>query len=229
MKTLVSLFLLSIVLTVSGCSTVPVEETEIVPGGHQNAATIIFRVEDTSIQAMTHNEMIEGDEDYIVSCIENSIKKQNPGQSFISYSQFVETILFPDFLEMQYSREPETYSRLLVDEKFYKDVLSYGVRYLIFVRGSTSETDGFGGFYCGGSDPGCMGFEIWDYKTQLTASILDLHQKETVIDDLESIFEDTKWAAGLMIYIVVPSFTESNACEDIGNRVGKILLERAKQ
>jgi len=229
MKKLGSLFLLLIVLAVSGCSTVPVEETEIVPGEYQNAATIIFRVEDTSIQAMTYNEMIEGDEDYIVSCIENSIKKQNPDQSFISYSQFVETILFPDFLETQYSRELETYSRLLVDEKFYKDVLSYGVRYLIFVHGSTKQTDGFGGLHCGGSDPGCMGFEIWDYKTQLTASILDLHQKETVTDDLESIFEDTQWAAGFMITIGVPSSTKSDSCEDIGNRLGKILLDRSKQ
>ncbi len=45
MKKLGPLFLLLIVFAVSGCSTVPVEETSpagIVPGEYQNAASIIF-------------------------------------------------------------------------------------------------------------------------------------------------------------------------------------------
>jgi len=114
----------------------------------------------------------------------------------------------------------------LADEKFYKDVLSWGVRYLIFVSGSTRETDEFGMFGC---DEGCFGYQSWDKKTRLTASILDLHQKETVIDVLENISEGTSWVAGFIIPIGYSPSTESDSCRDIGNRLGKILLDRAKQ
>jgi len=225
MRKPVSLFLLSIVLTVSGCSTVPVEETfpaELVPGEYQNAASIIFNVDVLTIQELTIELMEEED---IVSCLENRIKKHNPDQAFISYYKFVKT-MFPDLFEMEVSREPESFSRLLADEKFYKDVLSWGVRYLIFVSGSTKETDEFGWFGC---DEGCFGYQSWDKKTRLTASILDLHQKETVIDDLENISEGTGWVAAFIIPIGFPTFTESTACGDMGNRISKILLDRVKQ
>ena len=62
------------------------------------------------------------------------------------------------------------------------------------------------------------------------ASILDLHQKETVADNIENTFEDTSWfAVAFWLPMGFPSFTESTACGDMGNRLGKILLERAKQ
>jgi hypothetical protein len=88
-------------------------------------------------------------------------------------------------------------------------------------------TDEFDHFACG---PGaCFGYQSWDHKTRLTASILDLHQKETVTDDLENISEGTGRAAGFFIPIWYSPSTESDSCKDIGNRLGKILLERAKQ
>ncbi len=118
----------------------------------------------------------------------------------------------------------------MADEKFYKDVLSWGVRYLIFVRGTTSKTQGTDGLRCGGFPPACLGFDSWHNKTRLTASILDLHQKETVIDDLENISEGTTWFGMLFpIPIWYSPSTRSDSCRDIGNQVGKILLERAKQ
>jgi len=148
MKTLVSLFLLSIVLAVSGCSFVTyikgsdIVEDEIqvpagiVPGEYQNAASILFLAEDiTPIKGGTYVSM--GDD--IVSCLENRIKKHNPDQAFISYYQFVNT-MFSDLPDRKVPRESESFSRFLADvadEKFYQDVLSWGVRYLIFVRGSS--------------------------------------------------------------------------------------------
>ncbi len=222
MKKLDSLFLLLIVLAVSGCSTVPVEETysaELVPGEYQDAASIML--------FYSHRVGLRSED--IVSCLENRIKKHNPGQAFIPYNQFVNT-MFPDLPDREVPREPESFSRFLEDKKFYKDVLSWGVRYLIFVRGTTSKTQGTDGLRCGGFPPACLGFDSWHNKTRLTASILDLHQKETVADNIENTSEDTSWfAVAFYLPMGFPSFTESNACEDIGNRLGKILLDRAKQ
>ncbi len=229
MKKLGSLFLLLIVLTVSGCSTVPVEETspaELVPGEYQNAASIIFLGED--VLPFKGESYVSMDDD-IVSCLENRIKKHNPDQALIPYYKFVNT-MFPDLPDWEVPREPESFSTLLADEKFYKDVLSWDVRYLIFVSGSTRRTNDSGGWFCVELDFLCAAYASWDVKTRLTASILDLHQKETVIDDLENISEGTSWFVFLFVIpIWHSSSAESNTCEDIGNRLGKILLDRIKQ
>ncbi len=242
MKKLGSLFLLLIVLAASGCSSVTYikgsdmveDETQlpagIVPGEYQNAASIIFVGED--VLPLKGESDVSIDED-IVSCLENRIKKHNPDQAFISYYQFVNT-MFSDLPDREVPRGPESFSTFLADEKFYKDALSLGVRYLIFVSGSTRVTTmetieydffvptfplGFGLIY-----------DTRDVKTRLTASILDLQQRETVTDDLGNISEGTSWFAFLFVIpIWYSTSTESNACEDIGNRLGKILLERAKQ
>lgn len=100
--------------------------------------------------------------------------------------------MFP-YLEREVPREPESFSRLLADvadEKFYKNVLSWGVRYLIFVSGFTGRLKE-SSWGCAMCFPLVFGYEIGIKKTQLTASILDLHQKETIIDDLENISEGT--------------------------------------
>ncbi len=171
------------------------------------------------------------DEEYIVSCLENRIKKHNPDQAFISYYQFVNT-MFSDLPDREVPREPESFSRLLADvadEKFYKDVLSWGVRYLIFVRGSTSSAKA-GEKGVALDMAGAWDFIYWKNKTQLAASILDLHQKKTIADDIEVISEDISWlAVAFVVPAGFPSFTESASCGDMGNRLGKILLEKAKQ
>jgi len=238
MKTLVSLFLLLIVLAVSGCSSVTyikgsdmVEDeiqlpAGIVPGEYQDAASIIFRGED--VQPLKGESYVSIDED-IVSCLEDRIKKHNPDQAFIPYYQFVNT-MFPDLFEHEVPREPESFPRFLADvadEKFYKDVLSWGVRYLIFVSGSSISNE-HGRII--GTELGFWGGMYWDNKTQLAASILDLHQKKTIADDIEVISEDISWLAlAVVVPAGFPSSTESDSCEDMGNRLGKILLERAKQ
>jgi hypothetical protein len=118
----------------------------------------------------------------------------------------------------------------LEDEKFHKDVLSWGVRYLIFVSGTTWKAQGADSLRCGGNTPACFGFDSWHNKTRLTASILDLHQKETVADNIENTFEDTSWlAVAFWLPMGFPSSTEYDSCEEMGNRLGKIRLERTKQ
>jgi len=227
-------------------------------GEYQNAATIIFQYkilkqdpviepmkEEASNSRIFHHIFHASDtsgtssmgEEYIVSCIEKNIKKHNPDQSFISFSKFSQA-MFPDNLELHVPKDLESFSTLLADvadERFYKDALSWGIRYLIFVGGG-SETVGHGDLFmtAAASFPpiwlGFWGGMYWDNKTQLAASILDLHQKKTIADDIEVISEDISWlAVAAVVPVGFPSSTESDSCEDVANRISKILLERAKQ
>jgi hypothetical protein len=229
-------------------------------GEYQNATTIIFQykilkkdpviepMKEESSNSFTSNKLITYGSDFssarsmeeedIVSCIENGIKKHNPDQSFISFSKFAQA-MFPDNLETHVPKDPESFSTLLADvteERFYKDALSWGIRYLIFVGGA-SETVGHGGLLtpaaAGGTYDavlGIWGVMYWDNQTQLATSILDLHQKEIAADNIENTSEDTSWfAMAWWLPMGFPSSTESDSCEDMGDRISKILLDRAKQ
>jgi len=195
-------------------------------GEYQNAATIIFKGPVTPPPYGSSSTGLK--EEDIVSCLEKNIKKHNPDQSFISYNQFANT-MFPDLPDFDVPSGPESFPRSLADEKFHKDVLSWGVRYLIFVGGAT-ESISHGAIIPSNPPLGALGVVYWDNKTQLAASVLDLHQKKTIADGIEVISEDISWLAiALLVPAGFPSFTKSDSCEDMGNRLGKILLERAKQ
>ena len=216
-------------------------------GEYQNAATIIFFKEDTAIEPKKEeasNRLIfyasdtsgtgSMEAEDIVSCIENGIKRNNPDQSFISFSKFAQA-MFPDNLETHVPKDLESFSTLLADvtgKRFYKDALSWGIRYLIFVGGA-SETVGHGGLLTPASSDfrlGVWGVMYWDNKTQIAASVLDLHQKETAADNIENTSEDSSWLAmAWWLPIGFPSSTESDSCEDVGNHISKILLDRSKQ
>jgi len=236
MKTLVSLFLLLIVLAVSGCSTVPVDETLSISKPvtdkskeAQNAATIIFLREFSYSQGETPIY-----EDSIVPCIKNGILKHTPNQNIIPFSK-VANKLFPDLPKKRVPRTPGDYSILLDDEKFYTDISAMGIRYVIFVGGLTTDTGehSHGGCVGGPGAPSaaaCLWLYVWDKETQLSASILDVHLRNSMPKNVENTSAGASWFAIIGVFpIGMPSFSVHNACSNVGNDIGKILLNKATQ
>ncbi len=233
MKTLISLFLLLIVLGVSGCSTVPVDETLSISKPvtdkskeAQNAATIIFLRKPLYGEAKS----ISLNEQRIVTCIKNKILEHNSNQNIISFDK-VASKLVPDLPKERVPRSPEDFSILLDDKKFYTDISSLGIRHVIFVGGLTTETGehGYGGCGGGGGGAGCLAVIVWDKETRLSASILDVHLKNSISEKLENTSTGTSWFAVIGVFpIGMPSFSVHNACSKVGNDIGEILLDEAK-
>ena len=233
MKKLGSLFLLLIVLAVSGCSTVPIDETQSIskPVTEEakevpNATTIIFSREFSYGQGETPIY-----EDSIVPCIKNKILEHNSNQNIISFDK-VASKLFPDLPKKRVPRSPEDFSILLDDEKFYTDISAMGIRYVIFVGGLTTETGehSYGG--CGGGygGAGCLAAIVWDKETRLSASILDIKLKNSMATNVENTSTGASWFAIIGVFpIGMPSFSVHNACSNVGNDIGKILLDKATQ
>jgi len=235
MKKLGSLFILLIVLAVSGCSAVPVDKTQSIstPVTDEikeslNAAVIIF------LRKAAYGKGIRpiSDEQRIVTCIMNRILVHNPNQNIISFNK-VASKLFPDLPEKRYPRTPDDYSILLNDKKFYTDISSLGIRHVIFVGGATTEINKYSGGQCiptpGFFGYGCSVWFVWDDETRLLASILDIHLKTSISKDLENNSTGTSWFALIGgVPIGMPSFTVHKACSKVGNYIGEILLDEAK-
>jgi len=235
MKKLGSLFLLLIVLAVSGCSTVPVDETQSISTPvtdktkeDLNAATIIFLDE----KAFEYSLSVYLNVQPFADCIENKILEHNPNQKTIPFSE-VASKLFPDLPEERAPSSPEDFSILLDDEKFYTDISAMGIRYLIFIGGGNTTViakNQYGG--CGGGygGAGCLAAIVWDNETQLSASILDVKLKNSPVDKVGNTSTSKSWFAIIGVFpIGMPSTSASKACSNVGNDIGKILLDKSTQ
>jgi hypothetical protein len=119
------------------------------------------------------------------------------------------------------------YFELLLDHPTFKErVAALGIRYLISVGGATEQTSGPGLGAVGG--PGAAVLVIagsWDRKTSLTASVLDLQQKR-IAGKLEASATGHPWVLIVFpspLMIGAPAFTESKACEELGQAVAKFV------
>jgi hypothetical protein len=237
MKKLVSFLPLLIILAVSGCAAVPVDETQSISKPviektkeDLNAATIIFLEK----RAFEYSLSVHTNVQPFAPCIKNKILKHNPNQKFIPFSQ-VTSKLFPDLPKERAPSSPEDFSILLDDEKFYTDISAMGIRYLIFIGGGKTEMTGMNKYgFCGAAPApgaaGCLLLMIWDKETQLSASILDVKLKNSLADNIGNTATGKSWLAIVSIFPVgMPDFTRIKACNNIGNRIGKILLDKSTQ
>jgi hypothetical protein len=233
MKTTASLFFLLVILAVSACSIVPPDKTQFnsklvteEPKEALNAATIIVLREPFYGEGARKNT----NEQQIETCIKNKIREHNSDQRVIEFNEIAGK-LFPDLSEKRIPRSSDDFSILLDDEKFYTDVSAMGIRYLIFVGELSTNT--LGEIVSEGGPFGGFALSAWGNETRLSASILDIHQRNEVLKKVEKISTDMSWllliGGPLPIPIGKPSFATHNACNNIGNKVGEILLNRAKQ
>lgn len=76
---------------------------------------------------------------------------------------------------------------------------------------------------------------VLDKETRLLASILDAHLRNDMPKNVENVSTGKSWFAlvGAFPYgplpIEMPSFLVHNACSNVGNDIGKILLDKATQ
>lgn len=236
MKNSVSLFLLLIVLAVSGCATVPVEETLSISKPVTDktkedlnaAAIIVFRKPSYDEGGKSISER------RLVNCIKNKVLEHNSKQNVISFNK-IASKLFPDLPKKRFPRTPDDFSILLDDEKFYTDISAMGIRYLIFVGGATEETGkhSYGGCTAGGAPggaPGCLWVVTWDKETQLSASILDVKLRNGLAVNIDNTSTGKSWFAIVGWFPVgMQSFSVHSACSNVGNDIGKILLDKATQ
>ena len=76
------------------------------------------------------------------------------------------------------SSKPEAVATLLSHPGVSEKVAASGVRYVVWLDGSTAKTDGGGSIACGAAPgaAGCIGFGWWEKESDYEATIWDLQQ-----------------------------------------------------
>jgi len=161
-----------VVVFASGCMQARIEET-------RELATPIAKGEQVVILAKPQIEGA-GAEDEFMDCIGNDLKGGRNGIAVHDNNEFVDK-MFPWFEPSTAPGKPEAMSTLLARPGVADRVTESGVRYVVWLDGSTRKTDGGGSLACGVAPggAGCIGFGWWQKESAYEATIWDLKQAKS--------------------------------------------------
>lgn len=163
--------LLATVLVTSGCVTARVEE-------NKNAATGIEAHESVVILATSYHQGNKTESGFL-SCVNDEL--DDGGQALNVYpSEKFRDELFPWFEPRTMPQDIAALPELLARPGVAERISARGVRYLVWVKGSTERTSGGGGISCAASTVGggCFGLVWWENDGSYEATVWDLKKAE---------------------------------------------------
>jgi hypothetical protein len=169
----------------------------------------------------------ENDHDFdddVDKCIRPAMLRAHPDINFVTAKQFREN-LYPYFFPSTTPKDLEGYKRVLDRPEVLRRINSLGVRYLIMLTKDETLTDWHGGILCGGGPGGgaCLGLSWWDRKSELSLVVWDLKNRTCAANvEAKSAGTGIMPAFLLPIPFYVPA-TRSAVCNEIANRLGKLL------
>jgi hypothetical protein len=155
-----------------GCMQARIEES-------REAATPMGKGERVVILAKPQIEGA-GAEDEFMDCIGSNLGSGSHTVAVHDNNDFVDQ-MFPWFEPSTAPGKPEGMSELLARPGVADQVSKTGVRYVVWLDGSTRKTDGGGSLACGAAPggAGCIGFGWWQKESAYEATIWDLKQAKS--------------------------------------------------
>ena len=158
-------------LLLSGCMQARIEES-------REMATPLAKGERVVILAKPQIEG-SGAEDDFMDCVSDGLAS---GRHVAVHdnNEFVDR-MFPWFEPSTAPQRPEALSALLARPGVSDQVTASGVRYVVWLDGSTRKIDGGGSLACGAAPggAGCIGFGWWEKESAYEATIWDLKQSKS--------------------------------------------------
>lgn len=201
-----------------GCTAAHVRDVRKMPTGiEREEGVTILLLRDFSLEARVADEKIVG-------CVSEAIRRAHPTIRIIPPEEFRRTA-FPDLDPDAAPKGPDYLALLLGHPVFRERIARLGIRYLILVGGRTEQEHRWGDIECGRGYGGgaCLGVVVWDRRSRLAASVLDL-QRARAAGEVHAAVSGRPWFAVVGIFpLGLPAFTESRACGDLGEAVARFL------
>jgi hypothetical protein len=158
-----------LVVSVSGCMQARIEES-------RELATPMEKGDRVVVLAKPQIEGAGAEEDFM-DCVSHGLSGGAKGIQVHDNNDFVDK-MFPWFEPSTAPGKPEAMAALLARPGVAEQVTESGVRYVVWLDGSTRKTDGGGSLACGAAPggAGCIGFGWWQKESAYEATIWDLKQ-----------------------------------------------------
>ena len=194
-----------------GCMQARIEES-------REIATHIAKDESVVILAKPQIEGA-GAEEAFMDCIGDNLRGGKAGIAVHDNNQFVDQ-MFPWFEPSTAPGKPEAMSELLARPGVSDQVTKSGVRYVVWLDGSTRKTDGGGSLACGAAPggAGCIGFGWWQKESAYEATIWDLKQAKSA-GSVGTNVTGTSAIVGAIVPLPFIARVQATACNRMSNQL----------
>ena len=199
------------VVVAGGCMQARIEES-------RELATPLAKGERVVILAKPQIEG-SGAEDDFMDCVSNGLAGGHHGIAVHDNNDFVDK-MFPWFEPSTAPGKPEAMSALLAHPGVAERVTDSGVRYVVWLDGSTRKTDGGGSLACGVAPggAGCIGFGWWQKESAYEATIWDLKQEKSA-GSVGTNVTGTSAIVGAIVPLPFIARVQATACNRMSNQL----------
>jgi len=201
----------------SGCITARVEETK-------DAATGIKADEQIVILARSH---VTGNETEInfVQCVTDRLAKGSDKLKIVPAAEFADS-LFPWFEPRTSPKNIEGLPALLARPGVKERIESRNIRYIIWVRGDTDQTNSGGGMSCavGPGAGGCFGLAWWEDTAAYQATVWDL-ENATKSGSVSANVTGTSAIPAVVVPVPLIARTRAAACKGLSKQLKTFLID----
>lgn len=199
-------------LACGGCVQTTVQEI-------RQAETQIGSGESIVILSRKHKTQGETEDDF-VSCVSDSVSRGDGALPILSEREFVDAT-FPWFEPRTAPLNMEDLATVIARPLISRRIDEIGVRYLVWIEGTTERTDESGSLNCtifSGGLPACFGFLSWESGSDYEASVWDVERGMTV-GTLSSEAAGTSFVPAIVVPIPVIARVREKACANMSDQI----------
>jgi hypothetical protein len=158
-------------------------------------------------------------EDGFMDCVSANLASGSNKLKVRGNDQFVDE-MFPWFEPGTAPTRPEAVTGVLSRPGVGERVAETGVRYIVWLDGSTRKTDGGGSLACGAAPgaAGCIGFGWWEKESAYEATIWDLKQAKTA-GSVGTSVTGTSAIIGAVVPLPFIARVEGTACNRLAEQL----------
>ena len=202
--------------TLGGCVTSTIQEVRESPTG--------LNTEETIVVLGRRHKGGDATEDKFVDCVSERLAKGKDGLGIIGDDEFVDS-LFPWFeprtAPLKTSELPRMLSRPLLSDR----LTEIGVRYMVWIEGSTERIDSAGSMTCSitATGAGCFGFLSWEDGASYEASIWDIKNAMSV-GKISSDSSGTSFVPAVIVPLPFIARVQHSACNSLADQLKAFIL-----
>jgi hypothetical protein len=212
------LMTLAWVSVTTGCVTTTVQEM-------RQASTGISASESVVVLGR-HDNAAKESEDSFISCVSNNLGGKG-GVGVVNEQTFVDA-LFPWFEPRTAPLKTADLPDIVMQPLLANRLQSIGVRYLIWIEGTTETTDKGGALTCSitMTGAGCFGFLSWENDSSYEAQIWDL-KNGNVVGKVSSDATGTSFMPAVIVPVPFIARVQAGACSSLSGQLKAFITKES--
>ena len=206
-----------VALALGGCMTANIEQSRHTLTGMGEGEAVV-------ILARTYHNGNYTESDFI-DCLGKNLSKGSQPLPVISDDEFRDSF-YPWFEPRTAPRSPAEIPKLLSDSAVAQRFVDTGVRYIVWIEGSTEALEGGGNISCsvGPGAGGCFGLMWWEKDSDYEASVWDMKQLASagmVSTDVNGM----SFMPAVVVPVPLIAPTQTTACKRLSDQLRMFLVE----